>query len=756
MASRSSPTGARANRAVNRWRSAAFVVCAAAVAVNTLGDVPIAQTTGFADVRAAAMTAMGGQDVAAIEFSGSGWDACLGQAWRVTDGWARWEVQDYRRVIDYRAGTSLQSARRRAAMDPERIGGCGAQPGAAFANQQTSIASDASWSDQLPIWLTPHGFLALAGQGTPVVARRRGRTTVTLPVTRAGVRYTLNGYFDRNALLERLETWIDDPVYGDMKVEARFADYRDFGGIRFPASLVYSQGGFTTLNLAVNHVVANTQASASPPPRPASASPPAGARAGGPPAASAEPPYYEIADGIFVFSGAYQGVAVEFQDFSVLIDGMQSDARVRDLIELTRKAVPGKPIRYAVNTHSHFDHAAGLRLLAAEGAVVLTHDTNRKFFERALRTPRTLTASPAPARPAKVQGVGDRHVIRDDAGQVLELHALRGGGHAADMLIAYLPRAHAVVESDLLQPWINPVFGGGRSGPHPYLAYLFDELERLKLGYEQFVPIHRPPAPPTMKKADLLAAVGRSTVQRPSPNTAGVTTGHVHLIVPDLADHVRIWTLLGGEETRAGDQRRFAFPGAYVALSEGAPAAPSSETAINHVGFSVRDYADYKARLKTIGATFVFDSEENGQMIADLPGGVRVELLADREQSTPIAFHHAHLSAVDGVALRDWYVRVFGAEPSERRNLPSAVVPGGRVDFLPVRGAAPRPSRGAAIDHIGFEAQDLESLARRLQALGVLVERGAATVAAPALPSVFVTDPSGASIEITRRPDRGR
>ena len=509
MTSRSIPTSAPAARAVNTWRSAAFVACLAAVTLTTLGDVTIAQATRFADVRAAAVTAMGGRDVATIEFSGSGWDACLGQAWKVTDGWARWEVQEYRRVIDYRAATSLQTARRRAAMDPERIGGCGAQPGAAVANQQTSIAASAGWADQLPIWLTPHGFLALAAQGTPVVERRRGGTTVTLPMTRAGIRYTLNGYYDRSALLERVETWVDDPVYGDMKVEARFADYRDFGGVRFPASLVYSQGGFTTLNLTVNRVVANTEASAAPPSRAASAPPPAGARAGGAPAAPAEPPYYEIADGIFVFSGAYQGVAVEFRDFSVLIDGMQSDARVRDLIDLTRKAIPAKPIRYAVNTHSHFDHAAGLRLLAAEGAVVITHDTNRKFFERALNTPRTLTASPAPPRQVKVQGVRDRHVIRDDAGQLLELHALRDGAHAADMLIAYLPRARAVVESDLLQPWINPVFGGGRSGPHPYLVYLFDELERLKLGYEQFVPIHRPPAPPMMKKADLLAAVGR-------------------------------------------------------------------------------------------------------------------------------------------------------------------------------------------------------------------------------------------------------
>jgi glyoxylase-like metal-dependent hydrolase (beta-lactamase superfamily II)/catechol 2,3-dioxygenase-like lactoylglutathione lyase family enzyme len=756
MASHSIPASRRAARAVSPSWSAAFGVSLAAAALVTLGDVTIAQTTPFADVRAAAVAAMGGRDVATIEFSGSGWDACLGQAWKISDGWARWEVQEYRRVIDYGAGTSLQTARRRAAMDPEEIGGCGAQPGAAFANQQTGIVSNANWPDQLPIWLTPHGFLALAGQGTPVVERRRGGTTVTLPVTRAGVRYTLNGYYDRNALLERIETWIDDPVYGDMKVEARFADYRDFGGVRFPASLIYSQGGFTTLNLAVHGVVANTDASAAPSPRAASGPPPAAARAGGPPAAPAEPPYYEIADGIFVFSGAYQGVAVEFQDFSVVIDGMQSDARVRDVIDLTRKAIPGKPIRYAVNTHSHFDHAAGLRLLAAEGAVVLTHDTNRKFFERALNTPRTLTAAPTPARPVKVQGVRDRHVIRDAAGQSLELHALRGGLHAADMLIAYLPRARAVVESDLLQPWINPVFGGGRSGPHPYLVYLFDELERLELGYEQFVPVHRPPAPPAMKKADLLAAVGRSTAQLSSPNATGITTGHVHLIVADVAAHARIWALLGGEEKRAGDLQVFAFPGAYVALTSGTPVAPSSETAINHVGFAVRDYGDYKAKLKAIGATFVFDSEKDGQMIADLPGGVRIELLADPQQPVPIAFHHAHLSAVDGVALRDWYVRMFGAEPGERRNLPSAVVPGGRVDFLPVRGPAPRPSRGAAIDHIGFEAQDLEALARRLQGLGVSVDRRATTSATPTFRSAFVTDPAGASIELTQGLDEVR
>ena len=254
---------------------------------------------------------------------------------------------------------------------------------------------------------------------------------------------------------------------------------------------------------------------------------------------------------------------------------------------------------------------------------------------------------------------------------------------------------------------------------------------------------------PIAAAAMWLVAAPLVSAQLAKPNAAGISTGHVHLIVPDMAQHLRIWTLLGGEEKRRGDRRLLAFPGVYVVLTEGTPAAPSSETAINHVGFSVRDYADYKAKLQSVGATFMFDSADNGQMIVDLPGGVRLEFLADGAQSAPIVFHHAHLSAVDGAALRDWYVNVFGAEPSERRNLPSAVVPGGRVDFLPARGAAPRPSKGAAIDRIGFETQSLESFARRVQGLGVTLERRPSEAASVSRATAFLSDPAGAYIEIT-------
>jgi glyoxylase-like metal-dependent hydrolase (beta-lactamase superfamily II) len=188
---------------------------------------------------------------------------------------------------------------------------------------------------------------------------------------------------------------------------------------------------------------------------------------------------------------------------------MQNEDRTRAVIDQTRKAIPGKPIRYVVVTHSHFDHVSGLRDFVAEGATVITHEMNVGFFERALKTPRTLSSAAAkPAGTPKVLGIGDKYVLQDGK-QTIELHRVRGHVHADDMIIAYIPGAKTIVESDLVQPWINPQFAG-TGGPHPYLVHMANELDRLKLDYESFVSIHRPTPPPTVSRAAFLTAVGRS------------------------------------------------------------------------------------------------------------------------------------------------------------------------------------------------------------------------------------------------------
>jgi glyoxylase-like metal-dependent hydrolase (beta-lactamase superfamily II) len=477
-----------------RWLAAVLV------SASCLAGRPAAsQPASYPEFRAAAVRALGA-DPDTLEFRAAGWDACLGQAWAVTEGWARWELTDYRRVIDYAAGTSTQSAMRRAGMDPDRLGGCGAQPDAEAQRQQSSIGADAGYAARLPIALTPHGILRLADTSRPELSGAAAGWTLSVPVTSGPVTYTLTADYGTDYLPRRVRTRIDDPIFGDMAVVARFDDYRDFGGVRFPQRLSVAQGGMTTLELTIDSVTPGVESPEIGPPR-----------GGAPGGAASDPAYVEIGDGVYVMLGAYQAVAVEFEDFAVVIDGMQNDARTQDIIELTHEAIPGKPIRFAVNTHSHFDHASGLRQYAAEGATILTHAINAPFFREALAVPRTL--NPAIVEPSRVQptvtGLSERYVISDASGQRVELIPLAPSPHAADMLIAYLPAIGTIVESDILQPWINPIFAGGGPGAHPMLEYFHAELEREQLDYTQFVPVHTPPEPPTMPRSALQEAVGQ-------------------------------------------------------------------------------------------------------------------------------------------------------------------------------------------------------------------------------------------------------
>jgi glyoxylase-like metal-dependent hydrolase (beta-lactamase superfamily II) len=350
----------------------------------------------------------------------------------------------------------------------------------------------------LPLWLTPQGFLALARQENATVTATENGWQVQFISNRDGVNFPFTGRYSRDYLLQHVSTRIDDSVFGDMLVEAEFANWLEFAGVRFPATLIQRQGGFPVLYLEVTGLVVNTAAPSEPEPAPPRAP------GGGGGAGQAEG-LTEVAPGIFVSGGAYQGVIVDTDAGIVVIDGLQSDTRSRELIAQARAAIPGKPFAYVISTHNHFDHASGLRAFMQAGATLVTHESNAAFFRAALAAPRTLNPAESGAVEVRVLGVGDTYVFGDSRNPI-ELHKLSGSSHADDMLIAWLPGMKTIVEADLLQPWINPVFGGGR---HPFLVYLADELDRLGLDYERFIPVHRPPEPPFMTREDLLSEIGR-------------------------------------------------------------------------------------------------------------------------------------------------------------------------------------------------------------------------------------------------------
>jgi catechol 2,3-dioxygenase-like lactoylglutathione lyase family enzyme len=190
------------------------------------------------------------------------------------------------------------------------------------------------------------------------------------------------------------------------------------------------------------------------------------------------------------------------------------------------------------------------------------------------------------------------------------------------------------------------------------------------------------------------------------------------------------------------------FPGIQLLLTEGDPVASSGDTSANHIAFSVRSHEDYRNRLRAVSAAFVIDNEDAGQILADLPDGVRVEFLVDENQAEPIVFHHLHLSANELEPLRNWYLDVFGAQAGERNGMPSALLPGGRVDLISARGGEPLPTEGAAIDHIGFSVQDLDAFVADLQRRGIGTE-GEGSLPAGNLRALFLTDPVGTRIAVT-------
>jgi catechol 2,3-dioxygenase-like lactoylglutathione lyase family enzyme len=245
----------------------------------------------------------------------------------------------------------------------------------------------------------------------------------------------------------------------------------------------------------------------------------------------------------------------------------------------------------------------------------------------------------------------------------------------------------------------------------------------------------------------LLACSLNAYAQLPAAgNATGVATGHIHLSVPDVAKHRAIWLDFGASEASSGRLQLLGFPGIYFLLTEREPTGPSAGSTANHIGFLVRDFDAYMQKLAAHGATIAVENE--GIVLADLPDGFRIEFRQDANIAHPIEFHHMHLMAADPEAIRDWYVDLFGAESSSRMNLPSALVPGGRVDFLP-SDEAPAGTQGRAIDHIGFEVDDMDAFAARVRAKGIKFDREPAEIEAIGLKIAFLTDPIGTYIEIT-------
>ena len=244
-----------------------------------------------------------------------------------------------------------------------------------------------------------------------------------------------------------------------------------------------------------------------------------------------------------------------------------------------------------------------------------------------------------------------------------------------------------------------------------------------------------------------------AVAQLATPNESGLTYGHVHLNVTDIEAHTRLWVEhFGGVAVRKGSLTAVRFPNFLVALSEQKPTGGSRGSVMNHFGFKVRSTPKFLEKWRATGLP-AFDvfigAEGHRNAFVMMPDEVYVEVQEDQALPVEVSGYHLHFHTPDFEALLDWYVDVFSLEKRPRGRISTTTnVPGMNLSFGNADAPA-TPTRGRAIDHIGFEIDDLESFCRMLEAKGIEFDVPYREVEGLQLKIAILTDPSGTSVELT-------
>jgi len=463
-----------------------------------------------------ASRAMGVDGLNSIYFYGTAQTGNLGQNNNANQPWPMAAQNDYVRAIDFSQPASRATW---ATYAVPVTGGRATLAQGTPQTQQLITPQTQGWANQLEIWVTPWGFLkgATANNATVkaqnVGGRRYQVVTWNSPVkSPGGQAYRLVGYINNQNLVERVQTWVENPIFGDMLVESEYSNYRDNNGLKFPATMVQKRGGFPTFEAYVLGAHANPsslQTLMTPTPPPAGRGGGPGGAPGGPGAAPG-PTSEKLADGVFRINGAYNALAIEFADHIVLFEpGPQNEARGQAIIAETKKVIPNKPIRYGVISHHHFDHTSGLPAVVAEGMTIVTPEVNKAFLMNALSAPRTLapdSLSKSGKKPVIEGFTGEKRVFQD-ATRTFEVYVIKGLPHADGLVVGYLPKEKILVYADMfnLPPADAPV-------PNPPVTgtiVFSDNIDRLKLDVDRIMSVHNLNPDRLTSVADIKASLGR-------------------------------------------------------------------------------------------------------------------------------------------------------------------------------------------------------------------------------------------------------
>jgi glyoxylase-like metal-dependent hydrolase (beta-lactamase superfamily II) len=464
---------------------APFVLCLTLAASAALAQRPAA----FDD----AVRAMGGEEairrVSSLTLEGTGRMYNFGQGMSPAAALPRFDVSEVRRTTDLTAVRHRHEVTRTAAFvtavtTPQRI--------------VFGLDGDIAYA------VAPNGN-ATRNQPAVAVARRQEHFHHPLVLLRAALEpgtevQTAASQQGHHVLRVRLapgdsfQLWLDrrthlparirsvryDTNLGDVIHETSYSHWASSDGLRLPGRQVTRYAG----SVIAEYDFARNLATADP----ADLEAPEGAR-GDAPTPTVSVSSEELAPGVWYLAGqSHHSVLLEFDQYLMLIEVPQNEARTLGVIAKARELRPDKPLRYAVNTHHHHDHSGGLRAAIAEGLTIVTHSGNTAFVRDVAHRRHTLQpdALARDPRPPTIIGVGDKRVFQDRS-RTVELYHVRGNPHSSTMLMAYLPTERMLVQADAYNP---PAPNAAAPPAFPFAANLVDNVERRALRVERVAALH--------------------------------------------------------------------------------------------------------------------------------------------------------------------------------------------------------------------------------------------------------------------------
>ncbi len=290
--------------------------------------------------------------------------------------------------------------------------------------------------------------------------------------------------FDRDTdLLAAYLTLDTDSMLGDQDARYNLGDYRQAGQLLLPFSLDIDKGGRPYASVRYQEISFDDPEALALLEIPEDVMPQARQvlDSGG----SWVPLAWQPAGaGVFhVEAFSHNSMVVEFPSFVVVVEAPYTEAQSLTLARMIEARL-GKPIRYVAPTHPHYDHTGGVRAMASLGASVLVAAGHEAEMRMIVESPHTNPPDALAQETAERAEVGRVEVFSgmtevSEGNQRLQLYEVFGIPHVNPMVLAYVPEAGVLFQSDLF-------FGG----PGADATALYQAIRSLGLQVDTIVGGH--------------------------------------------------------------------------------------------------------------------------------------------------------------------------------------------------------------------------------------------------------------------------